>query len=204
MHKSLERLTNELIEAGRFFASRGWVPATSGNFSARIDDQRMAITVSGRHKGELRPEDIMMADLEGRSLESGKRSSAETGLHTQLYRRDPSIGAVLHVHSVNSTVLSRIHDDHLELRDYEVLKAFPEIETHASSLRVPIFENDQNIPRLAEKVEAYMQANEPMIGYLINGHGFYTWGETLADARRHVEAFEFLFECEVLTRRLGL
>ncbi|MBD3619269.1 MAG: methylthioribulose 1-phosphate dehydratase [Chromatiales bacterium] len=204
MHKTMERLTTELIDAGRFFASRGWVPATSGNFSARVDETRMAITVSGRHKGELRPEDIMLADLDGNSLEPGKRSSAETGLHSQLYRRDPAVGAVLHVHSVNATVLSRLHRDHLELRDYEVLKAFPSVTTHSTSVRVPIFENDQDIARLAAKVEAYMQANEPMPGYLIEGHGFYTWGATLTDARRHVEAFEFLFECEVLSRRLGL
>lgn len=204
MHKTLERLSNELIDTGRFFASRGWVPATSGNFSARVDGTRMAITVSGRHKGELRLEDIMLADLDGNSLEPGKRSSAETGLHRQLYRHDPDIGAVLHVHSVNATVLSRLHRDHLELRDYEVLKAFPGVDTHGACVRVPIFENDQDIARLAAKVEACMQANEPMPGYLIEGHGFYTWGATLADARRHVEAFEFLFECEVLSRRLGL
>jgi methylthioribulose-1-phosphate dehydratase len=204
MHETLEDLTDGLIDAGRFFAARGWVPATSGNFSARVDEARMAITVSGRHKGALRPEDIMLADLDGKSLEPGKRSSAETGLHSQLYKRDPAIGAVLHVHSVNATVLSRLHRDHLELRDYEVLKAFPEVDTHAATVRVPIFENDQNIERLADRVEAYMQANEPMSGYLIERHGFYTWGATLADARRHVEAFEFLFECEVLTRRLGI
>ena len=204
MQELVERLRAELIEAGRFFAARGWVPATSGNFSARVDEACMAITVSGRDKGALCADDIMLADLDGHTLEPGKRSSAETGLHSQLYRRDPGIGAVLHCHSVNATVLSRLHRDHLELRDYEVLKAFPEVGTHAATVRVPIFENDQNIERLADKVEAYMQANEPMSGYLIEGHGFYTWGKTLADARRHVEAFEFLFECEVLSRRLGI
>lgn len=198
-----EPLVQGLIEAGREFARRGWVPATAGNFSARVDEKTLAITVSGRHKGELRPEDVMLADLHGVSLTEGKRSSAETGLHTQLYRRDPHIGAVLHVHSANATVLSRIYKGALRLRDYEVLKAFPGVDTHEACVDVPIFPNDQDIERLAARIDAYMDAHGPLIAYMIEGHGCYTWGRTLADARRHVEALEFLLECEVLMKRMG-
>src|SRR5687767_12371628 len=98
-----------IVAAGRLFHSRGWVPATAGNFSVRLDAKSVAVTVSGRHKGELGTGDFMRVDLHGKSLDKGKRSSAETLLHCQLYRHAPAIGAVLHTHSPASTVLSRRH-----------------------------------------------------------------------------------------------
>lgn len=196
-------LADELIEAGRFFFARGWVPATSGNFSARAGDDDVLITVSGRHKGRLGTDDLMHIDLHGRPARAGQRSSAETGLHLQLYRRDPAIGAVLHTHSVNATVLSMLAGGALVLRDLEVLKAFPGIATHERTVCVPVLANDQDIARLAARVAEVLDRDPGCCGYLIAGHGFYTWGATVADAVRHVEAFEFLFECESLMRRMG-
>ncbi|MEZ5583623.1 MAG: methylthioribulose 1-phosphate dehydratase [Candidatus Competibacteraceae bacterium] len=192
----------QLIRAGRFFFEQGWVPATSGNFSARLNDGNIAITVSGSHKGVLEETDIMTVDSRGQALLEGKRPSAETALHTLLYRRDPAINAVLHTHSVNATVLSRLYRTALRLQDYEVLKAFPDIDSHECTVVVPIFPNDQNIDRLADRVARYWDEH-PLQGYLIAGHGFYTWGNSVDDARRHIEAFEFLFECELFMRRLG-
>ncbi|MFZ0255013.1 MAG: methylthioribulose 1-phosphate dehydratase [Gammaproteobacteria bacterium] len=189
----------ELIEAGRTLYARGMVPATSGNFSARLSSGALAITVSGSHKGRLRDTDIMRVNAEGRSL-NGRRPSAETLLHVQVYRHFPEVRAVLHPHSVNATLLSRLHSQHLVLQGYELLKAFPGVDTHACEVVVPNFANDQDIARLAGEVAAYMESNAPVYGYLIAGHGFYTWGESVDDALRHVEAFEFLFECELRTR----
>ncbi|ADE13921.1 methylthioribulose-1-phosphate dehydratase [Nitrosococcus halophilus Nc 4] len=193
----------QLVRVGHFFFERGWVPATSGNFSARIDSNCMIITVSGWHKGQLSPEGMLLADLEGSSLTTGKRPSAETLLHAALYRRVPEANAVFHTHSVYSTVLSRMLSGELILSDYEVLKAFSGIETHETTVRVPIFPNDQNMGRLAAAVDAYLAQNPDSPGYLIAGHGLYTWGRSVEEACRHVEAFEFLFECEVLRRRLA-
>jgi len=190
-----------LCEAGRVLHAQGWVPATSGNFSARVDDQSMAITVSGRHKGRLEADDIMRADFQGRPLTEGKRSSAETLLHAMLYARDPAIGAVLHTHSVNATLLSRGREGELMLEDYELLKAFAGVETHATRLVVPIFANDQDIDRLATKVATYFTQHPPVHGYLIAGHGLYTWGRDIPETLRHIEAFEFLFACELQQAR---
>jgi methylthioribulose-1-phosphate dehydratase len=192
----------ELIRAGRFFFERGWVPATAGNFSARLDASRVVITVSGRHKGELDPNGLMVVDLDGRVLSEGKRPSAETPLHLLLYRRSPELGAVLHTHSLNATLLSRLVREELVLEGYEVLKALPGISTHEARVVVPIFPNDQDVPRLAARVQAYMAEHPGLPGYLIAGHGLYTWGKSVEDARRHIEAFEFLFECEIEMRRL--
>lgn len=189
----------ELVEAGRLLYERGMVPATSGNFSARLNDDRIAITVSGAHKGRLRETDIMLVDGDGAAIDA-RRPSAETLLHVQIYRRHPEAMVVLHPHSVNATVLSRFSGDVLALRDYELLKAFPGVDTHDCTVNVPVFANDQDIARLARRVDDYLEAHAPIYGYLIEGHGFYTWGAGIDDALRHVEAFEFLFECEILSR----
>jgi methylthioribulose-1-phosphate dehydratase len=200
MGSEFDERAAELIGAGRFLFSRGWVPATSGNFSARLADGRLALTVSGRHKGRLTPADILLADADGRCLDQ-RRPSAETALHVQLYRRFPAVHAVLHPHSVNATLLSLLHRDELVLQDYELLKAFPGVDSHECRVRVPIFPNDQDIPRLAARVDAWMDDEGAALhGYLIAGHGFYTWGASVDDALRHVEAFEFLFDCEMRLR----
>ncbi|BBT17168.1 methylthioribulose 1-phosphate dehydratase [Metapseudomonas otitidis] len=198
-----ETLTREIIEAGRFLYGRGWSPATSSNYSARLSADQALLTVSGKHKGQLGEDDVLATDLDGISLEPGKKPSAETLLHTQLYRWQPGIGAVLHTHSVNATVLSRLTlSDSLVFADYELQKAFSGVSTHESQVEVPIFDNDQDIARLAAKVQPWLDAHPECVGYLIRGHGLYTWGPRMSDALRQVEAFEFLFECELKVRAL--
>ena len=194
-----QEAARQLIEAGRQLYTRGMVPATSGNFSARLIDNTIAVTVSGRHKGRLSEEDIMRVDRNGHSLD-GRRPSAETLLHTAIYRRYDSANIVLHPHSVNATILSRLCDDWLNLQDYELLKAFPGIDSHDCTVRVPVFDNDQNIARLADRIDTCLAGLDSPHGYLIRAHGFYTWGGNIDDAMRHVEAFEFLFDCEIRLR----
>lgn len=185
----------QLVDAGRFIDQRGWVPATSGNFSARLPDGRIAITVSGRHKGRLTIKDIMPIDTEGRSLD-GRRGSAETLLHTAIYQRYPHIHAVLHPHSPGSTLLSRLQRDAVVLKNYELLKAFPGITTHETEITIPIFPNDQDIARLSQTVDQWIDLYGDIHGYIIESHGFYTWGESVETALRHLEALEFLFDIE--------
>jgi methylthioribulose-1-phosphate dehydratase len=187
---------DELVAAGQFIDGRGWVPATSGNFSARLKDGRIAITVSGRHKGQLTRDDIMLVDADGLSLD-GKKPSAETLLHTSLYRRYPHVGSILHPHSPNATLISRLCRQEVVLENYELLKALAGIQTHESRIVVPIFPNDQNIGRLALEVQDYLNRCGDIYAYIIAGHGFYTWGSTVSEALRHLEALEFLFELEV-------
>lgn len=201
MSLTREHLSLEIIEAGRFLYGRGWSPATSSNYSARLSATEALLTVSGKHKGQLGIDDVLATDLSGNSLEPGKKPSAETLLHTQLYSWRPEIGAVLHTHSVNATVLSRLTPgDGIEFEDYELQKAFSGVSTHESTVRVPIFDNDQDIERLAAKVQPWLEAHPDCVGYLIRGHGLYTWGARMSDALRQIEAFEFLFECELKTR----
>lgn len=192
-----------LPQVGRRFHARGWVPATSGNLSVRIAPEVVRITASGAHKGGLRASDLLDLDLHGRPVvDTPLRPSAETPLHLALYRRDPAVGAVLHVHSPHAVVLSRLDPEGVVIRGHEVAKAFPGVTTHEGSVIVPVFPNDQDTTRLAGAVDAWLERSPGSWGYLIAGHGLHAWGHTLDDAVRHVEAFDFLFHCELLERPL--
>lgn len=199
----LEATAQALVAAGRFLASKGWAPATSGNYSARLGDGQVAITVSGRDKGQLKPEDIMVVDSQGKPVvtlqQPGQKPSAETRLHTSLYQANASIGAVLHTHSVDSVTLSRwwlrTGQDSLVLTDYELLKAFPGIATHAVEITIPIVANSQDMVSLGDEVLARLSSQPQPVGYLIAGHGLYAWGPTVAQALMATEALEFLVSC---------
>lgn len=196
-------LCDELIKVGQGFDRRGWVPASGGNFSARIDAQTVAITASGRHKGELTAADFLRCDLQGQ-VEGEGRSSYETGLHLQLYRRDAGIAAVLHNHSVAATVLSRQVGSELTLQNYELLKLFDGHSDPQLPLSLPVFKNEQNIAVLAAEIDQAMMKNGTGHAYLIEGHGLYTWGASIQQARLRVEALEFMLACELqLTMQHG-
>lgn len=198
MYSSFDQAVQAITAIGQRLDARGLAAATSGNYSARLADGRIAITVSGRHKGRLRAKDVMLVDERGSPLED-QRPSAETTLHTQLYQLHPHVNGVLHVHSVASTTLSR----HLGtagdilLQGYEMLKAFPGVSTHEAALRIPVFENSQDIPRLGESVSRRLGEQPGLSAYLIRGHGAYGWGKDLEEAERVIEALEHLLLCEI-------
>ena len=190
-----------LIKVGKFFEGKGWAPATSGNYSARLDAEFAAITLSGAAKGSLTPESILTIDMEGVSQDV-RKPSAETPLHTMLYKLDDKIG-VLHTHSVNSVVLSRLlkNKKKLKFSDYEIQKAFRGVETHETEIVVPIFENTQDMVALAEEAREKLEGRTDIPGFLVRGHGLYTWGTDVHEAQKAVEALEFLFACELGQRK---
>jgi methylthioribulose-1-phosphate dehydratase len=198
------QLVEALIGHTAELARAGLTPATSSNFSARLNAEQCVITVSGRDKGKLTPDDFMDVDMHGQALQAGQRSSAETLLHTQIYRLRPNAGAVLHTHSLAQTLLSMQHEraGFVEFKGYELLKAFDGIKSHDTSIRLPIVANSQDMPALCESVAPYFEHGE-FWGYLIAGHGLYTWGRDLAEARRHLDAFEFLLNAELTKLRIS-
>lgn len=191
--------------AAKELAALGWTPATSSNFSMRVDEQHAAITISGRDKGHLGRDDIMLIDLDGHAVGTEARPSAETALHTQVYRRWPEMQAVLHTHSRNQSVASRLFAQAgvLRLEGWELQKAITGFHTHESILEIPVFPNTQHMPELVAQVDAWLDAGKPLHAYLIDGHGIYTWGRSMAETRRHLEALEFLLACEMDLRRLS-
>lgn len=201
MPSELQAVSQQLIAIGRRFDARGWVLGTSGNFSAVLSREplRMAITASGTQKGDLTGEQILEIDSDAAviSAHSG-RPSAEARLHVELVR-SRGAGAVLHTHSMWSTLLS---DRHAPMRGfaiqgYEMLKGLEGVTTHEHSEWIPVLENDQDMLRLAGEVRKTLGAHPAAHAFLLQRHGMYTWGVTLPQAVRHVEIVEFLLEALV-------
>jgi methylthioribulose-1-phosphate dehydratase len=193
-------VVEEIAAFGRFAASRGWIPATSGNFSRRVDAGHAAVTRSGIDKGAIAPGDVAVLAID-EPVPAGL--SAETPIHLGLYREDPAIGAIFHVHTVAGTVLSRLDESSGRVRSegYEMHKAIG-LATHESAVEIPILPNDQDTVALAAQVARRIRPGAAVPGFLLAGHGLYAWGATAADARRHVEALEFLLACHLEERRL--
>jgi methylthioribulose-1-phosphate dehydratase len=196
-----------LCELGAFFHDKGWSYGTSSNYSAVLSRNplRLLITASGRDKSRLTARDFVIVDETGMPLSPGMaKPSAETHLH--VVASLAGAGATLHTHSVWGTLLSDLYaEEHgFAIEGYEMLKGLDGVATHETEKWVEIFENTQNIPDLAALVRTRLAdpAKPLRHGYLIRGHGLYTWGKDLDDARRHIEIFEFLFE--VLGRRLSI
>lgn len=193
----------QLVAIGRRFYGRGWVLGTSGNFSAVTSRRplRLAITASSVHKGTLTPRQILSIDDRGQVKGSG-RSSAETLLHLEVVRVRGA-GAVLHTHSVWSTIVSELHANAggFAIEGFEMLKGLEGVRTHEHREWIPVVANDQDMPRLADAVRSVLDEHPDAHAFLIERHGLYTWGPTLADAERHVEILEFLIEASA--RRLA-
>jgi methylthioribulose-1-phosphate dehydratase len=188
-----------IAATGRKLGAQGLTPATSSNFSMRLDDAYAAITISGRDKGTLTPDDIMVIDMDGRAVGTAARPSAETLLHTQIYQRFADVNAVLHTHSRTQTVASRLFAGAgvIQFDGYELQKAIAGHTSHEQAIELPVFSNTQDMAELVKHVDAWVRADKPLYGYLIEGHGIYTWGRDMAEAERHIEAFEFLLGCEL-------
>lgn len=194
------KLTKNLVEIGKNFYSRGWVLGTSGNFSAVTSREPLclAITSKGSDKGRLTPAQFLEIDGVGNVVRNGggdEQPSAEASLHLAVVRC-MNADAVLHTHSVWSTVLSDMHasQDGIVLEGYEMLKGLDGVGTHQHKEYLPILENSQDMVELAQRVSAILQEYNGIHGFLLRGHGLYTWGVSLEEAIHNVEILEFLME----------
>ena len=194
----------QLVQVIHFLHTKGWAPATSSNYSFREPGEMdFYISESGIDKGEFTTENFLLVNAGGNPVNDARKPSAETALHCAIYRLFPHVHCVLHTHTVLNTILSQhfLLQKALILANYEILKGLEGIKTHQVFVEIPIFDNTQDIPTLAKQAESYAQTQE-LRAFLLAGHGMYTWGSTIADAKRHVEVIEFLLECEY--RKLAL
>lgn len=186
-----------LARAGRSFYRRGWALGTSGNFSAILTREpwRLAITASGLHKGELKKTDFLIVDEDGKVAGGVGRPSAETALHVAVARATDAL-AIFHTHSVWGTIISETHaaNGGVELSGYEMLKGLAGVTTHEHHEWIPILLNTQSYGPLAAEITDLLAGGAAVHGILLRGHGLYTWGRDICEARRHVEILEFLFE----------
>ena len=199
---SFAELAQSMAELGRGFYTRGWVLGTSGNFSAVISREpiRIVITSTGLDKGRLSGKHFLEMDSAGNAVRGEGRPSAEAQLHVAVVR-EKNAGAVLHTHSVWSTVLSGRHaaEGGLALEGYEMLKGLQGVKTHQHREWLPILPNSQDMEELSGIVSKTLREQHGIHGFLLREHGLYTWGADLQEAQRHVEILEFLME--VVVRR---
>ena len=196
-------MLDELIDCTSHYYLRGWTPATSSNFSVRETNENIAITISGLHKGKLDDASFLRLSLDGTPLSAGK-PSAETALHLLVYNTFAETKCVLHTHSPQSTALSLALPSATALRcsGLEILKAFPGISTHQTDVFIPIFDNEQDMSLLAatisENIDAFM-----VPAFIIRGHGIYVWGDSVSSANKHLEAIEFIIDCNIIQRSIN-
>jgi methylthioribulose-1-phosphate dehydratase len=186
-----------LAEICKGFYARGWVLGTSGNFSSVISREplRLAITSTGLDKGNLTPSHFLEMDNAANVVRGDGRPSAEALLHLAIVH-GVEAGAVLHTHSVWSTVLSGSHalQGGIALEGFEMLKGLEGVRTHKHREWLPILENSQDMVELGDHVSKILRASPGIHGFLLKEHGLYTWGANLQEAKRHVEILEFLME----------
>jgi methylthioribulose-1-phosphate dehydratase len=188
----------ELVRAVHYLHSQGWAPATSSNYSFRAAPGWVCISRSGVDKGQLTYRDLMYVDPAGTPLwPRNARPSAETGLHCAIYTAFPGAGCVLHTHSVANTTLSHRHLalGEMVFHNLEIQKGIAGQTSHHDELRLPIFPNTQHIPTLVGQLYEHWELKAHVPGFLIAGHGLYAWGATIAEAKRHIETWEFLMQC---------
>ncbi|MFM7469087.1 MAG: methylthioribulose 1-phosphate dehydratase [Vampirovibrionales bacterium] len=203
---------DSFLEAIRFFDAQGWTPATSSNFSYRLGTQAFAISASGLEKGRLTAHDFLACDLSTLTpLQEGERRkpSAEALLHATVYQQYPEIGYVVHTHSTPCTILSKLYEPQgtLRLTGFELLKGLQGVTTHEAQVCLPIFPNHQDMtviqPQLHLAMAQTHQAHLPLYGFILAGHGLYTWGRTPQEAKRHLEVFETLVMCTLELKKHG-
>ena len=207
MSDGFTEIASRLAEVARGFHGRGWLLGTSGNLSAVVQREplQLAMSPSGVDKGELNPEQLLTIDENARvvSGHSGKPSD-ETLLHLRIVK-ERGAGAVLHTHSIWNTILSDLYaaDGGVAIEGYEMLKGLQGVRTHEHAEWLPIVENSQDMPALAETIGATLSEHKAAHGFLLRRHGLYSWGENLAQAKRHIEIIEFLLEAIGRTRWLS-
>jgi len=198
MSDGFSEICNELAAIAKSFHGRGWLLGTSGNLSAVVQREplRLAMTPNGVDKGQLTAGQLLSIDENARVVsEDGGKPSDESLLHLQIVKKRGA-GAVLHTHSVWNTILSDLYasEGGLKIEGYEMLKGLQGVRTHEHSEWLPIVENSQDMPALAESVGQILNKHNPAHGFLLRRHGLYSWGENLAQAKRHIEILEFLLE----------
>jgi methylthioribulose-1-phosphate dehydratase len=186
----------QFAEVIRFLAFKGYSPGTGGNFSLVLsrDPLRLVMSPSGIDKGQISPEQLIVVDQYGKVIQGTGKASAETAIHITIASKYGA-NCILHTHSVWNTLLSMQTTPYesVNLTGFEMLKALGE-QTHQTTVKIPVFPNTQDIECFAGMLDDEFEQYKSMKGFLMAGHGLYTWGDTLYCAKRHVEALEFLFE----------
>ena len=191
----------------RWINQQGWSPGTSTNYSfihPELDDI-VVISKSGIDKSLFSSNDFMHLNLQGEpvNIYSEFKPSAETLIHTEIYKLFPKTKFILHTHSKASTLLSYIDEPlgFVTISGYEVLKGLPNISTHEALVRIPIFKNDQDMQRFTKQFKTF----EVSLGcgaLLMEKHGLYVWGASLEETKRYLEIYDYLLDLDLTLKQI--
>ncbi|MEH7386740.1 methylthioribulose 1-phosphate dehydratase [Bacillus sp. JJ1521] len=184
----------ELADIKDELASRDWFMGTSGNLAIKVSDNptTFLVTASGKDKKKRTDEDFLLVDGAGLPVTpTHLKPSAETLLHVEIYNKTNG-GCSFHVHTVDNNVISELYADKGEVvfKGQEIIKALGLWEEDAE-IRIPIIKNDADIPTLARNFSKHVNGDFGAV--LIRNHGITVWAKNAFDAKKHLEAYEFLF-----------
>ena len=180
----------------------GHSPATSTNYSYREENGDLWVSRSGIDKSSFTPEDFIRVDHHGVAIDplSPFKVSAETLIHCSLYNLFPDANVVLHSHSIYPVLLSDTALTSMKFQGYEILKGFNAVSSHESLVDIPVLDNSQDMEYFKHELN-YRKEELQYSVFMIKKHGFYAWGNNLFEAKRHLETFQYLCECEWLKNK---
>ena len=190
-------IIQELIETIKVYNLKGWSPATSTNYSFIDENNQIWISRSGIDKRLISENDFIRIDVNGQfsNENSSIFPSAETPIHTSIYKFFPETKIILHSHALYPVLLSSIKKNYFEFEGTELQKGFDGVDSHLSTVKIPIFENSQDMS-FFEK-ELFARKSELIHSCLvISKHGTYAWGKNLFEAKRHLETLDYLCQVE--------
>jgi methylthioribulose-1-phosphate dehydratase len=196
---------DELADIKAELAERDWFMGTSGNLSIKVsnDPIEFLVTASGKDKRKRTTEDFLLVDSEGEKIEETYlKPSAETLLHKEIYQKT-NAGCSLHVHTVANNVISELYypESEVVFKGQELIKAFDLWEEDAV-LSIPIIPNHADIPALAREFSRHIEADKGAV--LIHNHGITAWGGNGFEAKKILEACEFMFQYQLSLLQIKL
>ncbi len=203
----------KLAELIRVLNTTGHNPATSGNYSLRslTSPDYAIVSESGVDKSKFDVDHFLPVYFKSHEIHPlfqrpGRKSSDETDIHLAIYE-STNAGCVLHSHKLEALLFADFfkNQDFATIEGLELLKGLKGIKTHEVKIKIPLFDNTQDIRALSEKIKPILQnastSEVPTHAAILRGHGIYVWGETVSDAKRHLEVFDYLFQHQIQTKR---
>lgn len=200
---NLEMIKEQMAEMVRSYHAKGWSPATSTNYSFKTEDGQIWVSRSGVDKSQFTASDFITVDTNGVSCGdyTGVRPSAETLIHCVLYDLFPTAKYIVHAHALHSVVLSELYMNAISFEGFEIQKGFSGQTTHNSEVRIPIFDNDQDMSAFAKVLKSNVDDLKNG-AFIMRKHGSYAWGTSLLEAKRHLETLEYLCEATYMQKTL--
>ena len=192
MKDHLFQIQHELVMVGQRMYERNYIASNDGNISARLDKNRVVITPSGVSKGFIKPEEMVVVDMEGTVQNGNKKPSSELLLHLQMYKNRPDVNSVCHAHPVYATAfaVARIPLDKYVLP--EVIIALG---------KIPLVE--YGTPGTEELYKSILKKIKQYDGFLLANHGVLTLGKNIVSAYHKLETIEHFAQIAFISQQLG-